>query len=471
MKKHSYAFMLLLIFALLVFHCALATDNDTRISVIDAYTISQTTLLAPGTLTVSASIHDNVGISYAFCSIFIDGHHLAQQQLRYNTDADAYETTFDIESSAWQGTGDLLFTVYDKAMNFGNRIYTDALTIINPNEDRDPPVLADYTISSTEVAVPDSIEISVLIKDQSDISFVDANFRLDEDTLPPEHERHDRYVSLEHNIHTNQWEGIVELDNSTCSGVYDIELIISDSADNFSFPKIDQAYSVINPDADMEFPIIGPYSQSDTGVTAPASVDIAVEATDNNRVASVKYALYREGVDNRYFYDLSYNAETGLWDGTIPIGDTMPGDEYTLEFMAVDQDFMNCTYKAIPQALTVINPAGNTELPVIETCTASPSIVTVPGTVTITAGISSVSDLGTANVQLIHNGDMVYSSPLFATDGNERLARFYLSNDYRNGSYDVEIYAIDQDGNFTKQQFIDLFTVLNSFEVSPYQWR
>jgi hypothetical protein len=352
-----------------------------------------------GTLTVTASAADNVGV--------------AGVQFKYNgVNFDGEDTTAPYSVSGDTRTvPNGSYTLTAVARDTTGSLTASApvtITVINPNDTTPPTV----SITSPASGATVSGTLTVTASAADDVRVAGVQFKYNgvnfdgEDTTAP--------YSVSGDTRT------------VPNGSYTLTAVARDTAGNLT-TSAPVTITVSNPN-DTTPPTVSITSPAN-GTTVSGTLTVTASAADDVGVAGVQF---------------KYNGVNLDWeDTTAPYsvsGDTrtVPNGSYTLT--AVARDTAGNLTTSAPVTITVSNPNDTT--PPTVSITSPANGTTVSGTLTVTA--SAADDVGVAGVQFKYNGVNL--------DWEDTTAPYSVSGDTRtvpNGSYTLTAVARDTAGNLT----------------------
>ena len=325
--------------SLLSFTVIGSTVNDSDISkpVIDlnSVKVSQTSAVPGDTITISAKITDDIGVTQAAAYYYSPTDIFTPVYLHKNESSGLYEETITIDNSTQSGNWRLAsITATDAADNktgyYSGYLPAADFTVTGTDADISKPVidLNSVKVSQTSAVPGDTITISAKITDDIGVTQAAAYYYSPTDIFTP--------VYLHKNESSGLYEETITIDNSTQSGNWRLASITAtDAADNKTgyysgyLPAAD--FTVTGTDADVSKPVIDLSSVkvSQTSAVPGDTITISAKITDDIGVTQAA-AYYYSPTDIFTPVYLHKNESSGLYEETITIDNSTQSGNWRL---------------------------------------------------------------------------------------------------------------------------------------------
>lgn len=274
------------------------------------------------TITISATITDELsGISDVYAEIASsESIYYYLGELVYNKENDKWMLTYTVEDEILHGEYEIHIIAADNYENTETAVASQLVTIINPDNQVQPPFISEVYVTPEVVNAGEEVFISVVLdKDPEEIAYIVAHF----DDPSGDYES----VDLTYNENENRWEAKYTLDANAREGDWLISIHSEDIDGNYSTEE--KYITVHNPDGDWTPPVIESIVLSSYTIDAGETLTIKAKVTDDKSgVKFVEASLYSVINDKDYKIELSYNQTEELWIGSIVIDPYVKSDQW-----------------------------------------------------------------------------------------------------------------------------------------------
>ncbi len=181
-------------------------------------------------------------------------------------------------------------------------------------------------------------------------------------------------------------------------------------------------------------------------------VTVSVKVTDNAGIARVYFDMKGRNVNNSTFNNIymRYNQETGLYEGSFIVDDTMPQDHWYIDCVGardINGNFAHvfASYNKPLGEVNIINPGVDSENPVIhgDTLTIDKKELALGETVTISVKISDNTKVQCASISMknIDSDKRIYYKDMTYNSKTDRFEYCMTANDKEDVGH-WEIYSM-----------------------------
>jgi glucan-binding YG repeat protein len=257
------------------------TSDDTSAPVLEDFTVSPEYPAIGGTLTMTAKVSDESGVSKvtAILHNFID----KEFEMTYNQETGLWQVDIPIDNYAILGTWNLYVRMYDTA---GNDVlkscdeFVDYIVISNQeHRDMDPPIIRSISLNPMPVIVEDPFTIRVKIEEE------ESGVAVVEGELSDEKRGSVVTFPLSYDSNTDEWVATYTYPENTPVNEKYLFIKVRDEADNFNqsgisfYPK-----SKYTDETPPDMPIVNEITDKDTVVTGQAEPGSLISVSNNGRI-------------------------------------------------------------------------------------------------------------------------------------------------------------------------------------------
>ncbi|MGJ7922710.1 Ig-like domain repeat protein [Neobacillus sp. LXY-4] len=446
-------------------------DDDWEAPVIENIEVSSNAVTSGDQISIIANITDfQSGISVVWASL-------------YSPNGDQYpvELTYDETTGKWVGTylfgptsmsGDWKVEVFarDQAGNDQTQYADQSISVANPDGDWEAPVIESIDVSPGTVMAGQELTISASITDNKSLSYVFANIRSDDGG---------EYLQLIYDVTSGKWVGRYLVRSNTSPSTLQIEVNARDAAGNLVSQYADQLVTVENQNGDWEAPVIENIEVSPSEASVGEEITIKADVTDNSSGMLFVSAVLYLAEEYEMSFELTYDETEGKWVGKYVVPQNAAPGEWNVGVLAGDEAG-NFSIQNTDILVTINNPNGDWEKPLIENVEVTPNQATVGQDITIKAIVTDNRGLNNVIATLYFLDSYGYDEIALTYNPTEgKWVGSYLINSYAvPGKWEIEIFAADYAGNYEwayADQLIDVVNqngdmevpVIESLTVSP----
>ncbi|MFK9091472.1 Ig-like domain-containing protein [Bacillus salipaludis] len=419
---------------------ASAANDDYEGPTLVRSTFSPSNVKVGDTITITAKVSDPSGVSKVTAQLY--GQTIRFVELAYNSATDTWTGSYKVKEYDHDGVWFLSLGMVD---NNGNENWADAdqsITVTNPNEDREYPVLNDVSFEPQSLKAGEEFTIAVDASDDIGVESIDARF------FEPDGNFNENKVSLTYDGNKNKWVGTYTFDKNTAPGEGDVQLTIIDKSSNQTVET--RNYQMTNETGDFTDPAIGDVTLSQTTINAGEQLKVQANITDDKsglEDASVGICSDDFGC---YMYPLEKNNTTGLlYEGSADIPRSFKPGTYQVVVEATDKAG-NYSRKTLDQTLDIHND-GDYSPPVIEDLQISPATAKPGEEINFTATMTDTeSSVKQVEVQFSSKSGQFRFVDLTLDEQTGKWTGSYQvrAND-ESGDWSFEVAAADQYDNWT----------------------
>ena len=306
----------------------------------------------------------------------------------------------------------------------------------NSVSDTTPPTLNSISIDKTQVTAPGSVTITADVTDDlSGVETVGIYYHSPTNNTIS--------VYLNYNASIGKYQGTLNLSSYAAAGKYTLYFIgLDDRAGNNStlYPSnISQNidFTATSSQGDTTPPKLNNISIDKTQVTAPGSIIITADVTDDLSGVETVGIYYHSPTNNTISVYLNYNASIGKYQGTLNLSSYAAAGKYTLYFIGLDDKAgnnstlypsnisQNIDFSVVTSNITPLTTTYTTQNETWSNRTVNgdlyvgpQSVLTLTGTTTITGNvyvlgaIQNYSNLNVTGTIYASNFNWGYSSSL-----------------------------------------------------------
>jgi hypothetical protein len=339
-----------------------------------------------------------------------------------------------------------------------------------------PPQLNSISIDKTQVTAPGSVMVTADITDDcSGVNYIQICYSC------PKTQKSIGF-ELQYNPASGKYTGTLSLDEFSEAGIYSLTVIsLMDTSRNYVslYPDdvpFDINFTVINDNAnDVKPPQLNSISIDKTQVTAPGSVRVTADITDDYSGVDTISIEYSSPITNKKIdFTLIYDPTSSKYIGIISLDEYSEAGIYTLDHIFLSDKsnnvvFLNSADIPFDISFTVSNDNINDVTPPqLNNISIDTTQVTTPGSVTVTADVTDDYS-GVYAVNIYYNRPINNNIALtlkYDTASGKYIGTISLNEFSQSGIYTLDyIYLLDNSGNQISLQPADIpfdinFTVM-----------
>ena len=331
-----------------------------KLPVAISYALSETSITAPANvdILVNTSSPESVSDVYVYLvnqetdSVILEGY------LYYINTTNTWGGIASLGSVIPAGHYDLYVSVIDITGNSTQQHFVNVLTVKNTRQDTQPPEIGAYTVSTTAVTAPGTVEVTVAVTDNAGVDSVYGWLSHDGVDLVNTEVKFTRVSG------TNNWKGTLSIEGTFQEGYYSIEIVAYDQNGFSDEIVIPNAFRVTNPNADTEPPSITFLFINQTTAYAPAKIVLTVNIDDNssyiNIAGGIGYLRCNGTVLPDSYVYLEHYYSSKRWIATFALSQYAQEGSYDIVIIAADASGLTGT-KVFTDAFTVINTYGKAD--------------------------------------------------------------------------------------------------------------
>ena len=471
---------------------------DTAPPTVTDISLSSSSVTAPGQITVTARISDDIsGVNSCFVS-FRDTETDSDLYCSLSTNSNGIHTgTIQVDEHTNSGTYVIEYvSLSDKAGNHeyyygeGSPSYANSSTsklpdslaslsfaVVNQNPvDTTPPTVTDISLSPASITAPGQITVTVSTTD--DISGVNSCFVSFRNTETGS--ILDCYPRLNS---SGTFTGTIQVGEYDNSGTYVIDSVfLSDNAGNSEdyYGKGNAYYASHEPKlpdslASLSFsvkpdttpPTVTDISLSSSTVNASGQITVTVTASDDASGVDSCRVSFRYAEDSCLGCSLTLNSD-GTFTGSVQVDEHTNSGTYVIEYVSLSDKAGNyATYygkgsssyasseSKLPDSLASLSMLVDTAPPMVTDISLSPSSITVSGQITVTLSASDdVSGVADCHVSFRNTNQwgpsLEYLYCYLSVNSNGTFTGTIQVDEHTNsGTYVIECVCLeDNAGNF-----------------------
>lgn len=396
---------------------------------------------------------------------------------------DNVEMRYDSKADKWMGYWFVPLTVEDGEWNV--EIYADdkegnmleslnnPFTVKNPNWDRTDPVVADDLVINPQTAnVGDKVKISVSINDEHPgVAYALAHL-FDIGDVP-----------LKYNSETKKWEGFIPITNDFSDGqiIHVSRIVAYDKNGNYGdkdFSSETSTFTVKNPHEDYEPPELTAFEMSSDSAKVGETVQInaKVKETDAD-IRRVGIFLEEYSGPRDQFTSLTFNSDSGEWDGSITVETFDVPGEYPV-LLVTEDVYGNYEHYPTKHVLKIENPEIDVNGPTISDIMVTPTAAKIGDEIKISASIEDENPgLAFVGAYMVHQEPMMASLPdnfysdyvthiplTYNAESNKWEGVYKVTEKDISEMYNIYIFACDKHFNLTSEVFTEEIDIINEKE-------
>ncbi|WP_338470935.1 triple tyrosine motif-containing protein [Niallia sp. XMNu-256] len=425
-------------------------DGDYTAPTITSLEVNPTNITVGEQVTLTATVEDDKsGVAY----VQVQMDYIGNVPFKYNSESGKWIATVTIPNSIEDGTILNIHSVeaIDFKGNKGYESFYESVNVSNPT----PLTLKNVEFSSNTVKVGDDLQIQAkFANDQDVVKSVTAR-------ITNEYSLH-RLVELTYDQASGTWIGTYPVTAKT--GEWYVYLDVKDVQGNSYYFSADKTFTIENPDADIELPVIENVTITPDVATLGDEIMIEVEATDIGSDIEFVHAFLKME-DNYYHYiPLTLDQTTKKWIGKYTVRQNDVSGLWTVEITA--SDFEGNMQSDSNYQIEINNPNADITAPTIKSFHVD-RIVAQPGeTVKFEAKIiDNESGVSEAYVQISQNNSsesiqkqvkLSYEETRDLWVGSYTIPAYSTS-----GLHYVYLTTVDQAGNYNNESWFNDLLILN----------
>ncbi len=318
-------------------------DSDVTPPQLNSISIDKTHVTTPGSVTVTADVTDDYsGVYYVqICySCPITKKNIGIE-LNYDPTSGKFVGTLLLNEFSEAGIYSLvLIVLLDTSRNYVS-LYPDDVpfdinfTVINDNaNDVTPPRLNGISFDKTQVTAPGYVKIIADITDDYSGVNVISVFYYSPIT------NKSIGLPMDYDPVSNKYIGTISFNKFSEAGIYTLDhIFLSDKGNNSVFlhkddVPFDSSFMVINDNVnDITPPQLNSISIDKTQVTAPGSITVTADITDDYSGVYAVVIYYKRPTQNNITFMLKYDPASGKYIGTYPFDEFAQTGLYTLSYI------------------------------------------------------------------------------------------------------------------------------------------
>ncbi|MBS4200614.1 hypothetical protein KHA93_13325 [Bacillus sp. FJAT-49732] len=267
-----------------------------------------------------------------------------------------------------------------KSLELPDEVHKEEL-FTNESNDIKGPVFEKYEVNAPDVAVPGNIiSFKAKVIDVSEIDQVYVLFENPSGSVS-------YYQNLYFDETTSEWLGEVEVGRNFEPGFWRVRFFSSDIYGNYSEEIIEEKIEIQN-DYDYTPPVIEDVKVNDSTYNIDDVITVSAKITDNeSEVNSVVAEMQNYDNGGYQVFELFYNSDTGLWEGSYNVQKRNPSGTWELSIRAENSSELYGYSDSI--TIEINNEDNDGSPPTYEGIEFSTRDVSTGGNLIITAAIAS----------------------------------------------------------------------------------
>lgn len=426
-------------------------DGDYTAPTISNLEVNPTDVSVGEKVTLSVTVEDDKS-GVAYVQAYLD--YLGYVPFKYDPENGKWTAAVMIPESIEDGREIFVHSV--EAIDFkGNKRsewLSQSFYVSNPT----PLTLENVEFSSNPVMAGDNLQIQAkFANDENVINSVTARIT-DELNL-------NRYVELTYDSVNGTWIGSYPVSQNDKPGEWYVYFNVKDVKGNRHYFSAEKTFTIENPNADTELPVIEDVTITPDAATLGDEVTIEVEASDIGSGIHSVYAFMNMGDLGYRDITFSLDQTTKKWIGKFTVEQRDASGIWTVEIMARDfaGNIQSGTYQ-----MEIDNPNQDITAPTIESFNFD-KIIAQPGdTVQFEAKVSeNQSGMNSVYVQISQYGNAESRTKkvtLSYDETRELWVGSYTIPAYSStGLHSISLEAVDQAGNYGGYWMNDELLILN----------
>jgi hypothetical protein len=429
--------------------------GDFEAPVISNVQVTQSEVQVGSTVTVSATVTDNVGIDSVYAYISNQDGFGEFIPMSREAATDQWTVSYVIQDTTPPGFYSVTVDAFDTSSRYNYAYAEGGFTVVNPEGDFTGPVITDIQLDKTDVNAGEQVTLSATVEDAgSGVAYVIANYY------------DDKNIVLKFDSTQSKWVGTITVPTNVPDGEI-IHINYIDAVDmkgNLSNPVWYPAFfTVHNPDGDYTAPVVASLEMTPATAKVGETVQFKANVTDDQ--SGVNHVSLNIGSDYSSFaeIDLTQDPSSGLWTGSYTVKANDKPGEFIVQLTTGDNNGNSGSYVS-DQRLIIDNPTADVTSPVVAAVEVTPAEANVGDTVKISADISDdQSGVHGAYASLESPGFETYQSIslIFNEETNKWEGTYVVKEFDLAGSWHVNVTAFDNAGNYGSNEAEAQFTVIN----------
>jgi hypothetical protein len=414
-------------------------DGDYSAPTISNLEVNPTNVAVGEQVTLSVTVEDDKsGVAYVQANL----DYLGNVPFKYDPESGKWTAAVTIPESMEDGKEIFIHNV--EAIDFkGNKKsewLSQSFYVSNPT----PLTLESVEFSSNPVMVGDNLQIQAkFANDQNVVNSVTARIT-DELNL-------NRYVELTYDSGNGTWVGNYPVTLNDKPGEWYVYFNVKDVKGNRYYFSAEKTFTIENPNADTELPVIQNVTITPDVATFGDEVTIEVEASDiGSGISYVHAFLNMDDISNRYI-SLTLDQTTKKWIGKFKVEQRDASGVWNVEIMA--SDFAGNVQSNSSYQMEINNPNQDTNAPTVESFSFDRTIAQPGDIVQFEAKISeNQSGINSVYVQISqnNNSESRWKNVTLSYDETRDLwvGSYAIPAYSSTGLHSISLYAVDQAGNW-----------------------
>ncbi|MCR2821440.1 Ig-like domain-containing protein [Lederbergia panacisoli] len=439
-------------------------DFDYTPPVIEDVHINAATFNVDDVMMVSAKISENESdVTSVKARMFHENRGYQEFELEFNPETGLWEGAYTIQKRNPHGMWHLSISA-ENSEELTSYSSNTTIEIINEDNNGSPAVLEGIEFSTRHISLGENLTITAEISSKSfDIENVYGYFINSSSGET-------RYIDFEYNEAIDRWIGQYQFNEWDEDGEWIFkELVIIDEQGYGEWTELEEIIYYDNPKFDNQPPTIKDISVSHETANVGDEIKIRVKVEDDKLgVGEVWGYLTQQDGDMSIGMYFEYDEATDEWVATRTIQKNyMPG-EWKIVITAVDQAG-NSAEIEVEQQLTIINPNGDFDGPVMEHYEINAPKVAKPGDkISVSAKIVDDSDIEYADFILESpSGTSYFNSLEFDESTGTWIGNIEIGKFYEPGTWGIRFESQDTNGNYSEHDIEEKIVIENDNDYTP----
>ncbi len=410
-------------------------DGDYSAPTISNLEVNPTNVTVGEQVTLSVTVEDDKsGVAYVQANL----DYLGNVPFKYDPESGKWTSAVTIPESIEDGKEIFIHNV--EAIDFKGNKKSEWLSksfyVSNPT----PLTLENVEFSSNPVMAGDNLQIQAeFANDQNVVNSVSARIT-DELNL-------NRFVELTYDSESGTWNGSYPVPPNDKPGEWYVYFNVKDVKGNHYYFSADKTFTIENPNADTELPVIENVTITPDIATIGDEVTIEVEASDiGSGINFVHAFLTMDDISNRYI-PLTLDQTTKKWIGKFTVEQRDASGVWNVEITA--SDLAGNIQSNSGYQMEINNPNQDTIAPTVESFSFDRTIAQPGETVQFEAKISeNESGINRVYVQISQNNNWKNVTLSYDETRNLWVGSYTIPAYSTAGLHSISLYAVDQAGNW-----------------------